>query len=212
MMRCLEILAVSLLLAMPAIGQPTSAASDAPTENPWSFSLSAQTYFVPDEQDYVQPTITADHDWLHLEARYNYEDLNTVSTWIGYNFSGGEKLEWEFTPMVGGIFGDTTGVAPGYRASLSWWKLSLYSEGEYVFDTGDPSHDFFYSWSEVTISLVDWLRVGLAEQRTRADNADTEIQPGVVVGVSYKQLDLAVYVFEPYDSKPTVVVALSYSF
>ena len=38
--------------------------------------------------------------------------------------------------MIGGVFGDTTGVAPGYKGSLSWWKLELYSEGEYVFDTG----------------------------------------------------------------------------
>ena len=38
--------------------------------------------------------------------------------------------------MLGGVFGETTGVAPGYKGSLSWWKLELYSEGEYVFDTG----------------------------------------------------------------------------
>ena len=40
--------------------------------------------------------------------------------------------------MIGGVFGDTTGIAPGYKGSLSWWKLELYSEGEYVFDTGAP--------------------------------------------------------------------------
>ena len=98
----------------------------------WSFSASVYTYLVPDSRDYVQPTITADRGWLHLEARYNYEDLDTGSAWVGYNFSGGEKLAWEFTPMLGGVFGDTTGIAPGYKGSLSWWKLELYSEGEYV--------------------------------------------------------------------------------
>ena len=36
----------------------------------WSFSASVSTYIVPDGRDYAQPTITADHDWLHLEARY----------------------------------------------------------------------------------------------------------------------------------------------
>ena len=39
--------------------------------------------------------------------------------------------------MLGGVFGDTTGIAPGYKGSLSWWKLELYSEGEYVFDAGE---------------------------------------------------------------------------
>ena len=89
----------------------------------------------PTTANYVQPTFTADRGWLHLEARYNYEALDTGSAWVGYNFSGGEKLAWEFTPMIGGVFGDTTGIAPGYKGSLSWWKLELYSEGEYVFDT-----------------------------------------------------------------------------
>jgi hypothetical protein len=81
----------------------------------------------------------ADRDWLHLEGRYNYEALDTGSAWVGYNFSGGDMLAWEITPMLGGVFGDTTGVAPGYKGSLGWWKLELYSEGEYVYDTGSDA-------------------------------------------------------------------------
>ena len=135
----------------------------------WSFSASAYGYLVPDDRDYVQPTITADRSWLHLEARYNYEALDTGSAWVGYNFGGGEKLAWEFTPMLGGVFGDTTGIAPGYKGSLSWWKLELYSEGEYVFDTRDSSESFFYNWSELSVS-PRWTgsSVGLVTQRTRA--------------------------------------------
>jgi len=116
-----------------------------PDDGRWSFSASAYTYIVPDSRDYVQPTFTADRGWLHLEARYNYEGLDTGSAWVGYNFSGGEKLAWEIAPMLGGVFGDITGVAPGYKGSLSWWKLELYSEGEYVFDTANSSDSFFYN-------------------------------------------------------------------
>ena len=138
-----------------------------PENERWSFSASAYTYFVPDDRDYVQPTFTADRGWLHLEARYNYEAPDTGSAWVGYNFNGGEKLAWEFTPMLGGVFGETTGIAPGYKGSLSWWKLELYSEGEYVFDTGHSSDSFFYNWSELTLAPVDWFRFGLVTQRTR---------------------------------------------
>ena len=84
------------------------ASTEEADEKAWSFSASAYTYIVPDFQEYVQPTFTADRDWLHLEARYNYENLETGSAWVGYNFSGGKKLEWEFTPMLGGVFGNTT--------------------------------------------------------------------------------------------------------
>ncbi|HSU54931.1 MAG TPA: hypothetical protein VLT36_12810, partial [Candidatus Dormibacteraeota bacterium] len=96
----------------------------------WDFGASINGYIVPDSRDYVQPTITADRDWLHVEARYNYEALDTGSAWLGYNFSGGSNWLWELTPMVGGVFGHTAGVGPGYKGSLSWWKLELYSEGE----------------------------------------------------------------------------------
>ena len=97
-------------LAGTAASTPTAPIKEA-DETKWSFSASASTYIVPDFQEYVQPTFTADHDWLHIETRYNYEDLATGSTWVGYNFSGGRKLEWEFTPMLGAVLGRTTGIA-----------------------------------------------------------------------------------------------------
>jgi hypothetical protein len=131
---------------------------------------------------------------------------------VGYNLAGGGKLSWEFTPMLGGVFGDTTGIAPGYEGSLSWWKLELYSEGEYVFDTGDSSESFFYSWTELTLAPVDWFRFGLVAQRTQVYETDRDIQRGLLVGFSYKALDLTTYVFNPDDSDPTVVVAVALSF
>jgi len=182
------------------------------TEKAWSFSAAAYTYIIPDDREYVQPTITADRGWLHLEARYNYEDLDTGSLWGGYNFSGGDKLAWEITPMLGGVFGDTSGVAPGYKGSLGWWKLELYSEGEYVFDTDDSSESFFYNWSELTLAPLDWFRFGLVTQRTRVYETDREVQRGLLVGFSYKMVDLTTYVFNPDDSKPTFVVAVALNF
>jgi hypothetical protein len=181
-------------------------------ENAWSFSLSASTYIVPDDREYVQPTFTADRGWLHLEARSNYENLDTGSAWVGYNFSGGRKVEWEFTPMLGGVFGDTTGIAPGYKGSVSWWKLTLSSEGEFVFDTRDSEGSFFYMWSELSISPVEWFRFGLVGQRTRAYQTDVDIQRGLLVGFSGRKLDVTVYVFNLDQGKPTYVFAVGLSF
>ena len=181
-------------------------------EKAWSFSVSATTYVVPDFQEYVQPTFTADRGWLHLETRYNYENLDTGSLWLGYNFAGGEKLEWEFTPMLGAVFGDTTGIAPGYKLSLTYWKLEFSSEGEFVFDTRDREGSFFYNWSELSISPVDWFRFGLVGQRTRAYQSAVDIQRGLLVGFSHKQVDFTTYVFNLDQGKPTWVFAVSLSF
>jgi hypothetical protein len=181
-------------------------------EKKWEFSISAYAYFVPDDREYVQPTIIADRDWLHLEARYNYEALDTGSAWIGYNFSGGKKFEWEFTPMIGGVFGETDGVGPGYKGSIRWRRFELYSEGEYVIDVGNSSESFFYNWSELTFAPVEWFRFGFVTQRTRAYKSDVDIQRGFLAGFTYRKIDLAIYVFNPDESRPTIVTSVALTF
>ena len=96
----------------------TPAPADEAGDTAWSFSASASTYFLPDSRDFVQPTVTADRGRLHLEARFNYEGLDTGSVWVGYNVRLGERVTLELTPIVGVVFGHTTGVAPGYKGSL----------------------------------------------------------------------------------------------
>jgi hypothetical protein len=212
------ILGVLALQACPAASQtgatnvvartnppPTALVDD--SEKKWSFSASIYGYIVPDSSDYVQPTLTADRGLLHLEARYNYEALKTGSVWVGCNFGAGEKLAWELTPMVGGVFGNTTGIAPGYRGLVRLWKLELYSEGEYFADIGDSSRNFFYNWAELTLSPVDWLRFGLVAQRTHVYKTDRDLQRGFLVGLTFKHVDLTTYVFNPDESKPTIVLA-----
>jgi hypothetical protein len=204
--------------AQATAGAPpvTAAAPPAPAaaapEKAWSFSASAYTYVLPDSRDYVQPTLAADRGWLHLEGRFNYEDLDTGSAWFGYNFSVGETLTLEFTPMVGAVFGNTTGVAPGYKASLGWGIADLSSETEYVIDTGNSADSFLYTWSELGLTPVDWCRFGLVVQRTKAYKTEFDIQRGLFVGVSYKRADVTAYVLNPDASRPTGVVALGLRF
>ena len=193
----------------PAPGEPAAAAEMA--ERAWAFSVMAYGYIVPNDSDYVQPTVTADRGWLHLEARYNYEDRKTGSVWVGYNLAFGEELTFELTPILGGVFGNTTGIAPGYKASLGYRKFTLYSEGEFVFDTGDSANSFFYTWSELTYAPVDLLRLGLVIQRTKAYQTEFEIQRGLLVGFSTKMVEFTTYVFNP-DRDPVVVLAAALTF
>jgi hypothetical protein len=208
--RRLARLALAITLIPAAVFAQT--ATPAEDEPAWEFSVSGYTYFVPEDGDFLQPTFTADRDWLHLEARYNYEALDTGSAWAGYNFGGGDTVTWELTPMLGIVFGTTDGIAPGYKGLLGWKKLEFYSEGEYVFDTGESSDSFFYNWSELTLAPVEWFRFGLVTQRTRVYETDREIQRGLLAGVSFKNLDLTGYVFNPDDEKPTFVLAIAVTF
>ena len=183
----------------------------APNDPTWSVSAAVYTYLLPDEGNYAQPTFAADRGWFHVEARYNYEAIRTGSLWAGYNFSGGTTVAWEITPMVGGVFGSTTGVAPGYTGSVSWWKLDLYSEGEIVFDAEQWSDSFAYNWSELAIVPAERFRFGLVTQRTRAYDSGRDIQRGLFAGVSYRNLEATTYVFYPDNGTPTVVVSVELS-
>jgi hypothetical protein len=178
------------------------------SEEPWSFSAALNGYFPPDAGNYLQPTLTADHGWLHLEVRYNYEALDTASAWLGYNFIGGDEVEWDFSPMLGGVFGKLSGVAPGFEGSLRWRRLELYGEGEYVIDTADSSGSYFYNWSELTFSALDWWRIGVVAQHTHVYQTDRDIQRGLLVRFSYRSMELTGNVFNLDDTNPTFVIAL----
>jgi len=200
---------------MYAQGTGTVVPPDQPEEanaNTWSFAAAAYGYLVPDDQSYFSGTFRADKNWAHIEARYNYEDHKTGSVWLGYNFTFGEKLVLDATPMVGGVFGNTTGVAPGYLVTLTYKKISLYSEGEFVFDTKNVDSNFFYNWNELTYSPTDWFRAGLASQKTRLYQTPLDVQRGFFAGVTYRRLDFTTYVFNVGWTSPTVLLGLGFSF
>jgi len=205
------ILLTGHLLAQTTTDNTPAGSADAAT-HPWSFSFSTYGYIVPHDRSYASPTFTADHERLHLEARYNYENQETGSLWIGYNLSVGDKLVLEATPMIGGVFGNTTGIAPGYRVSLTYKRFELSSEGEYVFDTKDRTGSFFYNWNELTYSPVDWFRAGLVSQRTRAYHTGLDVQRGMLVGFSYRKVNFTTYIFNAGWTDPTVVLAVGFKF
>lgn len=173
-------------------------------------SVSASVYFyaVPQDDNYLQPTVRADADRLHLEARYNYEGKETVSLWGGYMFQRGQTIEMAFTPMVGLIAGKTSGFAPGGELWMGWKSVEFYTEGEYVFDSDEESNSFFYSWSELTITMPMQWRIGGAMQRTQTHEQPREFQGGVLVGTTLARVQVTAHVFDlDLDDKTFVLSA-----
>ena len=201
------------LVAAPALlGLLVSIAPAHASETPWSGAASAYLYLIPEDSDYLQPTASADRGRLHLEARYNYEDRETGSLWAGYTLRGSREVAIEFTPMVGGVFGATDGVAPGYRASVDWGRFSLYSESEYMIATGAQEESFAYTWSELTVSPSDWFRGGVVVQRTRAFETSRDVQRGLLAGFSLGRAEIDAHVFNPDDRRPLCVISIRSGF
>ena len=186
--------------------------ADETAEDDWEWSLSVSTYLVQNGRDFANPILVADRDWLHLEARYNYEAIKTGSLWLGYNFSFGKKLVIEATPMLGGVFGDITGIASGYSLSLSYEPIEFFTQGEYFFDAGDRSENFFYSWSELSCSPVTWFRAGIVIDRTRALGSNFDIRRGPLVGLRYKKIDFTTYWLSPASRDSTFIFTVALNF
>lgn len=110
------ITAAALATSGPARCAEPGAASGAP----WSFSLTGFYYFPRQDDNFGLVIGQATKGPLLIEARYNYEALDTGSLWVGHTFAGGEALTWEVTPMVGAVFGELTGAAPG----ANWISIS----------------------------------------------------------------------------------------
>jgi hypothetical protein len=178
----------------------------------WQYSVTVDGYLPASGEGYASPTFTADHEWLHLEARYNDENLRTGSFWIGYNFAWGENWKFEVTPVIGGVVGRTDGVAPGCETSITWNKLNFSLDNEYVFSAASKSGNFYYAWPQITYQLLPWLRVGAAAQHTKFFQAEATIERGFLVGFDYKKYQFTTYVLNPGFSGQFVQFEVSMSF
>src|SRR5262249_12908254 len=214
MLSCATTLATIAGLAIcESLGRAAECSDNEQDKPEWEFALSTYTYLAQHARDYSNPNFTADYDWLHLEARYNYEALKTGSVWIGYNLSFGENLKFEITPMLGGVFGDITGVAPGYWIQACYKGIKASSQAEYFFDAGNNSANYFYSWSEFSSSLpkAGRFRAGLVVERTQA-SGNSDVRRGPLIGFKHKykenDIDLTIYWLAPGSRDATFVFAV----
>jgi hypothetical protein len=183
-----------------------------PAAEPWEYSLTVDGYIIAGADGYASPTFTADHNWLHLEARYNYENFRTGSVWAGYNFSWGKTWQFAVTPMIGGVFGLTNGIAPGCEASVTFKKFTLSIDNEYVFDTTSKAGNFYYSWPQLTYQPLEWLKLGLVAQHTKTFQTDVSVQRGFLVAFQRKTWEFTTYVFNPGFTDTSVVLEVGASF
>jgi len=201
--------APSIACALVALAAGTARAATDDETPAWKLSATALAYFVPDQPDFVMLIAPVDLRRLHLEVRYNYEALRSGSLFAGVTGRWGETLRLVATPMIGGVFGDLDGVVPALRLTLTWWKLDLFSESELVVDVAAAGASFFYEWSELGVSPFDWLRFGVAVQRSRVFHTSLEVQRGLFVGATVRRLTLTLYQFNAPWTTPTWVGAVS---
>ena len=190
-----------------AAPQPSIAADSA-----WEFAITAYPADVRGGENYTSAIAAADRGPLHFEARYNYESIGARSAFVGWSFAGGEDLSWEVRPLAGGVWGSIHAFVPGLEASLAWQKVDLYVEAEYVRDNRSQADRYTYAWSELGFRPVEWLRVGVAGQRTRLYGGDRDFQRGPFAQFTWSKLTVGGYWFNPGASDQIFIGSIGVAF
>ena len=147
---CAGLLAAAFLVppagAAAQVAPPAGPAGAQATRS-WELSFWGALYLQPGDDNFLQPTLRADHGRLHLETRYNYEARRSASFFGGTKLAFGEKVKVELTPLIGAMVGETHGIVPAVQVDLTVGPFNAYVETEYVLSLGDAS-SYLYTWSE----------------------------------------------------------------
>jgi hypothetical protein len=182
------------------------------SENSWSFSATLWGYIVPTDRNFLSFIGYADRGSLHLEARYNYEDIHTASVFAGWRFELGKKLRLAFTPLAGFVFGNVNGFVPGLEFEAAWKILEYYSETEYVFDFSNSENNYLYTWGELGINPFSTFKAGISYQRTILYQTGLELQKGIFASYSFWKLNAGVYYYNPFSAEQFWIVNLGIEF
>jgi hypothetical protein len=170
-------------------------------------------YVKPSETMMLVPILNFEADnHMYVEARYNYEDLNTFSLYLGRTFSIGDIVAYSLTPLVGAVAGNFQGGSVGVNAMIEYNKIFFSSESQYTFSFRESSEDFLFAWSDLAYQPTKWFYAGLSTQQTilpqtKALNSEFGIALGFMVG----KWSFPLYCFSPRGGRPYLVLGVSFS-
>jgi len=197
-MRCIKILIIAFL------GIPTLALAQ--------YKASIEQYHVAgNNRNYVPVSIAhfQNNKKWYAEGRYNYEDLKTFSFYIGKTFSKERTISYSVTPLLGGAVGSFNGFSTGMNIDLDYNNFFFSLQSQYSFSTDQRINSFFYHWSELAYQPLEWLYGGISFQQTRLYKTQTILEPGILIGFSFRNLAIPVYTFAPFNNNRYFMVGLN---
>ena len=207
------LLALAAVLAHAQVGgEPGGRRAARPAAPDWEFAATGYWNAPRAGDAYASGIFAAERGPLHLEARANYEAVHAQSAFVGWTFAAGDAIKVEATPIVGVVTGALRGTIAGLEASIAAGRFDYYIEAEHVRDRQGKDGDYTYAWSEAGFRPVEWLRVGLVTQRTRAYGGERDLQRGGFAQVSQGTLTFSAYWFNPGSQEQVVIVSVGASF
>jgi len=149
------------------------------------------------------------HNW-YTGVRYNYEELQTVSLITGKMFSNKKLFSFSVTPVAGIMLGRLNGGTLGSNINMEYKSLFFSSEFQYAFSVENRTENFFFNWTEFGYELTRLLYIGLALQVTHPYEIKNNLEPGIMIGLTYKSWTVPVYVFNPAGNNRNFVLGINW--
>lgn len=151
-------------------------------------------------------------NYWYVEARYNYEEMNTISVYLGKTFSSEDKLRYSVTPMLGAVAGQFKGGSVGINAVVDYEKIFFSTQSQYTFSIHERREDFFFAWSELGYQPWKWFFVGLSTQQTYLVKVNASLsEPGIMVGFTVGKWTFPLYSFRPMSNNKYFVLGINLS-
>ena len=148
---------------------------------------------------------------LYIEARYNYEEANTFSFYLGRSFANEGKFSYTVTPLMGVVMGRLSGGSIGVNATLEYQNIFFSTQSQYTASLHERKANFIYAWSELGYQPWKWFYFGLSTQQTYSPEVDPLISAGVFVGFSIGKWTFPVYSFNPMSDTRYFVLGINFS-
>jgi len=196
-MRCFKILISALLLPLLLNAQSKTSIE--------------QYHVVGNKSGYVPISIAhfQNNKKWYAEGRYNYEELETFSFYVGKTFSKKNNFSYTVTPLLGGAIGNFNGVSTGMNIDLDYKDFFFSLQSQYSFSTDQRADNFLYNWSEIAYQPLQWIYGGISFQQTRLYKTETTLESGILVGFVFRNVTIPIYTFAPFNKNRYFMVGLS---
>ena len=146
---------------------------------------------------------------IYTEMRYNYEDLNTASVYIGKNFSKDSTISYSITPMLGIVFGKFSGGSLALNLELEHKKLFASMQTQYTISKDAAADNFFFAWAEAGYEPVKWFFTGISTQLTKMHTKKLTPEYGVLIGFNIKKISIPIYIFSPLNNNRNFIIGIN---
>ena len=146
---------------------------------------------------------------VYTELRYNYEDLNTVSGYIGKTLEINGNSNFSVSPMAGLVVGNYTGGSLAMNTDFEYKKIYFSSQAQYTINKDDETNNFFYNWSELAYYTLPWLYTGVTLQQTWLPETKMKTVPGILAGFKKNRWSVPVYLFNPAGKERYFIIGVN---